>query len=148
MGGPALCDTSERGKDMNAPARKSTQLPRQFRRIRLELAREPGHPAGSSRDGYELIAPLDHDDRIDAALWRAHREACGVTRFRAQDDDEIGHLVHKQGGTWAFHYDVSGDDEDETGYRFQNERFLVGEYLSVREGDKQHTYRVVSVEHL
>jgi len=24
----------------------------------------------------------------------------------------------------------------------------VGEYLSVREGDKQHTYRVVSVEHL
>jgi hypothetical protein len=132
---------------MSAPARKSVPLPREFRRIRLELAREPGHPAGSSRDGYELIAPLDDDGRIDATLWRAHREACGVTRFRADEDDEIGHLVHKQGGTWAFHYDIVGEDEDETGYRFQDERFVVGEYLSVLEDDKQHTYRVVSVEH-
>jgi hypothetical protein len=53
-----------------------------------------------------------------------------------------------QRGSWAFHYDVSGEDDDETGYRFQDERFVVGKYLSVREDDKQHTYRVVSVEHL
>ena len=71
-----------------------------------------------------------------------------VTRFREHEDDEIGHLVHKQGGVWAFHYDVSGEGDDEAGYRFENERFVVGEYLSVREGNKQHTYRVVSVEHL
>jgi hypothetical protein len=133
---------------MSAPPRKPAPLPRDFRRIRLELAREPGHAAGSSRDGYELIAPLDRHSRIDATLWRAHREACRVTRFRAHEDEEIGHLVHKQGGTWAFHYDVAGQDEDETGYRFQDERFVVGEYLSVREDDNQHTYRVVSVEHL
>jgi hypothetical protein len=134
--------------NMKGPAKKSVQLPREFRRIRLELAREPGHPVGSRRDGYQLIAPLDGDGRIDATLWRAHRGACGVTRFRATEDDEIGHLVHKQGGSWAFHYDVAGEGDDEEGYRFQNERFQVGEYLSVREGDKQHTYRVVSVEHL
>jgi hypothetical protein len=73
---------------------------------------------------------LDHAGRIDATLWRAHREPCGVTRFRAHEDDEIGHLVHKQGGSWAFHYNV------------------VGEYLSVRQDDKQHTYRVMSVERL
>ena len=121
---------------------------------RIELAFDQGEidtgkrcPAGNSRDGYELIAPLDHHGRIDATLWRAHREACGVTRFRAHEDDEIGHLVHKQGGMWAFHYDIVGEDEDETGYRFQDERFVVGEYLSVLEDDKQHTYRVVSVEH-
>jgi hypothetical protein len=71
-----------------------------------------------------------------------------VTRFRAHEDDEAGHLIHKPGGSWAFHYDVSGEDEDEAGYRFQDERFFVGEYLSVKEDDKQHTYRVVSVEHL
>ena len=133
---------------MSATAKTPVQLPREFRRIRLELAREPGHPAGSSRDGYELIAPLDRDGRIDAALWRAHREACRVTRFRAHEDDEIGHLIHKPGGSWTFHYDISGEDDDEAGYRFQDERFAVGEYLSVKEEDKQHTYRVVSVEHL
>jgi hypothetical protein len=133
---------------MSGAVRKSARLPREFRRIRLELAREPGHPAGSSRDGYELIAPLDHEGRIDATLWKAHREACGVTRFRAHEDDEVGHLIHKPGGSWTFHYDVTGEDEDEAGYRFQDEPFVVGEYLSVTEDDKQHTYRVVSVEHL
>jgi hypothetical protein len=95
-----------------------------------------------------LIAPLDHEGRIDPTLWRTHRESCGVTRFRAHEDDEIGHLIHRPGGTWAFHYDVAGEDADEAGYRFQDERFVVGEYLSVREEDKQHTYRVVSVEPL
>lgn len=133
---------------MSAAAKKPVQLPREFRRIRLELAREPGHPAGSSRDGYEMIAPLDREGRIDATLWRGHREACGVKRFRAHEEEEVGHLIHKPGGTWAFHYDVTGEDDDEAGYRFQDERFVVGEYLSVREDDKQHTYRVVSVEHL
>ncbi|MEZ5801790.1 MAG: hypothetical protein R3D29_16630 [Nitratireductor sp.] len=29
---------------------------------------------------------------------------------------------------WAFHYDIFGDeDDDETGYRFSSERFVVGE---------------------
>jgi len=132
---------------MSATAGKSVQLPREFRRIRLELARERGHPAGSSRDGYEIIAPLNRDGHIDAKLWHAHREACGVTRFRANEDDEVGHLVHR-GNTWAFHYDVAGEDDDETGYRFGDERFVVGEYLSVQEDDNQHTYRIVSVEHV
>jgi hypothetical protein len=121
-------------------------LPREFRRVRIELARERGHPAGSSRDGYEFTAPLKPDGRIDATLWRTHRAACGVTRFRAHEDDEIGHLVHRPGGTWAFHYDVTGENEDEAGYRFQDERFIVGEYLSVLEDAKQHTYLVVSVQ--
>ena len=133
---------------MSVTAPKMTSLPREFRRIRIELAREPGHPAGSSRDGYEFIAPLKPDGSIDPTLWRAYRTACGVIRFRAHEDDEIGHLVHKPGGTWAFHYDVTGEDDDEAGYRFQDERLLIGEYLSVREGDKLHTYRVVSVEHV
>jgi hypothetical protein len=125
---------------------QQTALPSEFRRIRIELAREPGHPAGSSRDGYEFIAPLKRDGCIDAALWRAHRRACGVTRFRAHEGNEVGHLVHKPGGAWAFHYDDREDDE--AGYRFQNERFVIGEYLSVGQGDEQHTYRVVSVEHV
>src|SRR5262245_21897839 len=35
-----------------------SDLPAEFRHIRLELAREPGHPQGSSNTGYDLVAPL------------------------------------------------------------------------------------------
>jgi hypothetical protein len=34
----------------------NTSLPQQFRQIRLELAREPGHPEGDSGIGYIVIA--------------------------------------------------------------------------------------------
>ena len=124
-----------------------TARPHAFHRIRLELAREPGHPEGSHRSGYEFVAPLNNDDRIDAKLWKAHRAECRVIRFRP-DDRDVGHLVHRPGGSWAFHYDVDGDEEDEAGYRFADERFVVGEYVSIREDDKTHTFQVTSVERL
>ncbi len=126
---------------------KSRGLPSSFRRIRLELAREPGHPEGSSKIGYVFVAPLNSDNRIDAELWRSHRDDCRVVRFRPRDED-VGHLVHKPGGAWAFHYDVHGDAEDETGFKFGNETFVIGEYVSIKEADTMHTFRVTSVEHL
>jgi hypothetical protein len=126
----------------------AADLPHNFRRIRLELAREPGHPMGSARIGYTFIAPLDENDRIDAETWKTHRDACRIVRFRPNEDDDIGHLVRKPGGAWALHYDVAGDEDDEAGYRFGDERFIVGEYVSIREDDGMHTFRVVSVEHL
>ena len=54
----------------------NTSLPAQFRRIRIELAREPGRPEGDADVAYVIVAPLDADDRIDPTLWRKHREAC------------------------------------------------------------------------
>ena len=133
---------------MTATEHSTNQLPHEFRRIRLELAREPGHPEGSRRDGCELIAPLDKTGQIDAALWRTHRANCRVRRFRSAQGEEIGHLVHRPGGSWAFHYDVLGDGDDEIGYRFENEKFQPGEYVSLKEGEKEHTFRVVSVERI
>lgn len=127
---------------------QSVALPRSFRKIRLELAREKGHPAGSAGRGYIIVAPLDQDYRFDAATWKEHRDACRVVRFRSGEDDDIGHLVHRPGGSWAFRYDIRGDEDDEAGYHFEQERFEVGEYVSVREADATHTYRVVSVERL
>ena len=57
--------------------------------------------------------------------------------------------VHRPGGGWAFHY---GDGEtslpDEVGYHFADERFLVGEYVSLNESGKMHTYRVTAVSYL
>lgn len=123
-----------------------TQLPHEFRRIRLELAREKGHPEGSRNIGYSFVAPLDGDGKIDPALWSKHRESCRVVRFRPDEADEVGHLVRRPGGSWAFRYDISGTDDDEAGYRFGAERFETGEYVSVQEEEGLHTFRVVSVE--
>ena len=74
----------------------NTSLPPQFRQIRIELAREPGHPEGDTGFAYVIVAPLDANDRIDARLWREHREACRIARLRPDQDDELGHLVHRR----------------------------------------------------
>ena len=118
--------------------------------IRMELARDEDFPLGSRSRGYELVAPLDQDDRIDAEAWRANRDRCRVKRFWEGEPDEIGHLVRKAGKQWAFHYDIGGDgDDDETGYRFSDHRFRPGEYVSIREHDEElRTFRVMAVRDL
>lgn len=128
-----------------------TRLPNSFRRIRLNLARSPEFPQGSSRHGYEFVAPLDEQGRIDVEQWRAHRDHCRVRRFWEGEDDEIGRLVHKPGGAehgrWVFDYDPEADEDDESGYRFGAHAFRPGEYVSIRADDGQmHTYRVITVE--
>ena len=123
----------------------NTSLPAQFRQIRIELAREPGHPEGDTSVAYVIIAPLDADDRIDPTLWREHREACRIARVRPGKEDDHGHLVHRQGGGWAFQY---ANTPDEVGFHFADERFVSGEYVSINELGKLHTYRVASVSHL
>lgn len=118
-----------------------------MRRIRLELARDPEFPAGSRERGYEFTAPLDADDHIDDAEWKRNRDKCRVRRFWGGQEDEVGHLVRKPGGSWAFHYDIHGDeDDDETGYRFGSHAFRPGEYVSLNEHDDVlRTFRVVTV---
>ena len=122
----------------------NTSLPARFRHIRIALAREPGHPEGDADVGYIIIAPLDPDDRIDPKLWREHREACRIVRLRPNQADDHGHLVHRGSG-WAFHY---VNTPDEVGVHFADERFVTGEYVSINEAGKLHTYRVASVSHL
>ena len=50
------------------------------------------------------------------------------------------------GGSWALRYDIRGKDVDAAGYYFQDEHFEIGEYVSIREANAMHTYRVISVE--
>jgi hypothetical protein len=126
----------------------NASLPAQFRRIRIELAREPGHPEGDAGVAYILVAPLDANDRIDAKLWRDHRDACRIARLRPGEGDRHGHLVHRQGGGWAFHYETDENLPDEVGFHFTDERFVSGEYVSVNQAGKMHTYRVASVSRL
>jgi hypothetical protein len=63
---------------MNHPAFapiQNTSLPREFRYIRLERARDHDHPEGYGKIAYILIAPLDAESKIDASIWRSYREA-------------------------------------------------------------------------
>lgn len=121
-------------------------IPQDFRKVHLELAREPGHPEGDFRHGYDLLIPLGDDARIDAASWREHRAATRIRRFRPGEADLVGVLARKPGGSWYFDY-ASGDRDDEPGFRFGDETFVPGEYVSIRENDgTMHTFRIVSVE--
>ena len=126
----------------------NTSLPAQFRQIRIELAREPGHPEGDATVAYVIVAPLDANDRIDPVLWREHREACRIARLRPDRPDDHGRLVHRQGGGWAFHYEAKANIPDEAGFHLADECFVAGEYVSINEAGTMHTYRVASVTRL
>lgn len=118
--------------------------PRHLTSIRLELARTKAFPDGSSAHGYEFVAPLDNDGRLDAAAWKAVKDRCRVRRFWAGEGDELGHLVHRPGGSWAFHYDIEGDDDDEAGWRLNQHSFNIGDYVTIRDEDGElNTFRVV-----
>jgi len=121
-----------------------------MKKISLELARDKDFPNGSRDHGYIFVAPLDGEDRIVAEEWKTHREECLVARFWGDEEHETGHLVRKPGGAWAFHYDINGDeDDDETGYRFGDERFRPGEYVSIKEHDGiTRTFKIISADKL
>jgi hypothetical protein len=122
-------------------------LPTQFCRIRLELARESGHPGGDRQIGYEVVAPLSADGRLMPDLWKAHRDHCRVRRFHSGQDDRLGRLSRHPGGSWFFDYDRDRRDDDETGYRLSDEKFVLGEYVSIPDEHHQmHTYKVASVQ--
>lgn len=126
-------------------------VPNAFKRIRLNLARSKEFPQGSSRHGYEFVAPLDSKGHIDADLWKQHRNHCRVRRFWEGEADEYGFLVHRPGGPehgrWVFDYDQATESDDEIGYRFGTHVFQPGEYVSIRnEEGEMHTFQVATVE--
>ncbi len=117
--------------------------------IRLNLARTKEFPQGSDRHGYRLTAPLDADGHLDAEGWRKHRQHCRVVRFWAGEEDDVGHLIHRPGGSWGFTYDIDGDEGDESGFKLSSHRFVPGEYISIRDDDGElHTFVVVTVDNI
>lgn len=124
-----------------------------LKHIKLELARSKEFPEGSARHGYDIVAPLDSQGRIDTAQWRQHRADCRVRRFWDDEEDAIGHLVHRPGGAeharWMIDYGDGDEDDDEAGYRFGEHKFAPGEYVSIRDHDGDlHTFVVATVEPL
>ncbi len=118
-----------------------------LKRIRLELARTPDFPNGSSAHGYELIAPLDEEGHMHLSGLQKHGEDCMVRRFWQGEDDEHGEIIPVQDG-WAFSY-APGDDDDEAIFRMSDHVFRPGEYISVTEHDGvTRPFRVVDVRAL
>ncbi len=134
-------------KSKNMSVADATPL---LRHVRLELARDHDFPNGSSERGYELVAPLDDDGHLVPEAWKALRDRCRVRRFWVNEAREVGHIVRKPGGHWAFHYDIHGDpDRDETGFHLDTHRFVPGEYVSIKEQDGiMRTFRVRTVADL
>ncbi|WP_404404592.1 hypothetical protein [Pelagibacterium halotolerans] len=123
------------------------QMPAHFFKVRLELARETGHPGGDRETGYEFVAPLDDDGRIDTHLWQHNAAPCPARFFARGQEDRHGTLARTEGGEWFFDYDPAAAIDDEYGYRFGDERFVRGEYVSIADtAGKTHTYRVIQVE--
>ena len=117
-----------------------------LKKIRLNLARDADHPGGSDARGYEFAAPLDASGHIDVEAWKLLREHCRVRRFW-DGENEHGHLVHRAGGSWAFVYDIDGDDDVEAGYRFGTHAFVAGEYVSITDSDGDVvTFQVATVQ--
>jgi hypothetical protein len=114
--------------------------------IILELAREPGHPAGDAGHGYHLYLPLTRDGHIDAKAWRANQPLCRVRKFRPDQEERRGRIIHGPGGRWIFDYTDETARDDEHGFRLKDEKFVPGEYISIRENDGvMHTFQVISV---
>ncbi len=119
----------------------------ELRSIRLNLARNHEFPEGSAHHGYLIVAPLDNDGHLDAVAWKQHRDMCRVVRFWGGEEEDVGHLVHRPGGSWGFTYDVAGDEGEESGFKLQNHFFRLGEYVSIRDDDdKLNTFRVVAID--
>ncbi|WP_298745283.1 hypothetical protein [uncultured Brevundimonas sp.] len=120
-------------------------MPPSARHIRLELAREPGHPHGDARAGYDIVAFLDDDGRLDLEACRDQAARCRVRRFDRDVTVATGRLRHTTGDRWLLDF-PGGEREDATGFRLGEERFVPGEYVSIIDGDGTvHTYAVERV---
>ena len=117
-----------------------------LKRIRLELARDHDFPEGSRDRGYDFAAPLDETGKLSAPEWKTMRDKCRERRFWPGEPTELGYLVHRRGGTWAFDYDPTKDSDDEPGFKLSSHKFVPGEYVSFKEHDGvMRTFRVAAV---
>jgi hypothetical protein len=114
-----------------------------WKTMRLELARTPEYPNGSSAHAYVFRVPLDDDGYIDPVALREAEKRPVVRRFWPGEPDQNGVVISNEKG-WAFSYKV-GDDDDELIFGLQNHPIQIGEYLTITETDgSELPFKVVS----
>jgi len=77
-----------------------------LRRITLQLARNPGLPAGDPSQGSMIIAPINAEGHLDVEAWRSQRKAWPIpleelikTEFLTEED------LNEMRGTFKFGID-------------------------------------------
>lgn len=116
-------------------------------RVRIILARTPQFPQGSASHAYELIVPLDEDNRIDQAAFNAFPARASVQHVVPNQPAKRGAILLRN-GRYAFSY-APGDADDETIYHLENHPLGIGDYVTITEpGDEAKPYRVESVSPL
>lgn len=116
-----------------------------LRQVRLELARCPEFPEGSSSHGYDLALPLAADGQLDRDGFQKNRDAARVHRFWGVEE-EAGMLRHGRRG-WFLAFGTGDAEADEVIFKGDKHRFAEGEYISIAERDGvTRTFRVVSVK--
>lgn len=132
--------------------RLSRPLSCRLKRVLLHLAHGTGFPLGSEEHGYEFIAPLDADGRLDLQLWETQRDRCRVVRFWTGVPRLPGLLMHRRSGedeeSWFFDFDKMTTDDDEFGYRLDRRMFVPGGYVSLHDTSNVHKFHIVSVSDL
>jgi hypothetical protein len=114
-------------------------IPDHFQVVHLDRVRDPGRPLGAG-DRYTLLLPLGTDGRILEAEAHHHPDYCRVSRTDPGGGVLRGLMRPGPNLSWRLDF----GEAEETGYRFAEERFSPGQYVTLlRDGDP-HTYRVVS----
>ncbi|MCK7472658.1 MAG: hypothetical protein MZV49_01905 [Rhodopseudomonas palustris] len=91
------------------------------------------------------------EGRIDPDQWKKHREACRVARQRPNRAGKPAKAIWCTAPADRGRSNTIASGEargDEAGYHFQDERFVLDEYVSTMDGGKMRTFRVVGVSHL
>jgi hypothetical protein len=116
-----------------------------LKKVRLELARTAGFPTGSSMHGYEFIAPVMADGRVDVDVWDRVKELCRVTRFWGDEPWEYG-VFARTGHGWCFSYGHGNERTRENLFKLDRHHLTPGAFISVTEHDGvQRPFRVAAV---
>lgn len=112
-------------------------------RVRLEAARSPDFPEGSTSHGYEVVAPLDSDGQIDVSAWNELKDKCRVIRFWGDAPAEEGSL-HRGGRGWRFDCKKTDDADDKEFLSLNAHALAPGAYVSITGHDGvQRPFRVL-----
>ncbi len=115
--------------------------------IRLELARTPDHPQGSSAHAYELVLPLGADGLIDRAAFAKLPGRASFQRAWAGEPVVRGAIL-RHDGAWSLSY-APGESDDEQMWHLADHPLTQGAYITLVEPDGARLpYRVVRVRAL
>jgi hypothetical protein len=102
-------------------------------KVKLELASSREFADGNRDCGYDLLAPLDADGRLDIEAWQRRRHDNWVRRFRPAQEDGWGRLWHDRLGWFlVFGY---GIDSEEAVLEDEDAPFALGKEISIIEYD-------------